>query len=53
MRDPEGGSIQLHRKLATAKSFIVPSNAQHVHIKTLKYFTLKYIKLAPTCFGFD
>jgi hypothetical protein len=35
------------------ESFIVPNNAQHIDIKTLIFFTLKYITIAPTCFGFD
>jgi hypothetical protein len=35
------------------ESFVVPTNAQHVYIKMLKFFTLKYITVAPTCFGFD
>ena len=35
------------------ESFIAPTNAQHINIKTLIFFTLKYITIAPTCFGFD
>jgi hypothetical protein len=34
------------------QSFIAPTNAKQIHIKTLKLFTLKYITIAPTCFGF-
>jgi len=36
-----------------SESFVAPTNAQYIYIKTLKFFTLKYITIAPTCFGFD
>ena len=35
------------------ESLIASANAQHTYIKTLKFSTLKYITIAPTCFGFD
>jgi len=47
--------VQWDQALITNRpeSFIAPTNAQHIYIKTLKFFTLKYITIAPTCFGFD
>jgi len=34
------------------QSLIIPTNANKLHVKTLKY-TQKYVTSAPTCFGFD
>jgi len=43
---------QLYRAFWLFQSFITPTNAQLICFKTLQ-FTLKYITIAPTCFGFD
>jgi hypothetical protein len=42
-----------YKEINGAQSFIVPINAQYIHIKNAKISTLKYITIAPTCFGFD
>ena len=41
------GPLQACTDIALVESFIVPTNAEHINIKTLQFFTLKYITIAP------
>jgi hypothetical protein len=50
---PRRRGITQKKTYNISEPFIAPTNAQHIYIKTLKFFTLKYITIAATCFGFD
>jgi len=42
----------LHHASWFIQSFIIPTNANKLHVKTLKY-TQRYVTSAPTCSGLE